>query len=154
MHIYHNISQGLLIFSGSKVFFLYLYRLYFGFFGDADPDDVMTGGGGVTQKRNISGYKVGKNKIPLINLFIFRISFILGNFKKLKRIFLKMRIVEILERFTLFNTEIINSNPDNVREVYNNQFMEKKVKTLLKKSYKKDIEKLEILIEKNLECWK
>ena len=108
----------------------------------------------VMQKRNISGYKVGKNKIPLINSFIFRISFIMGNFKKLKRIFLRMRIVEILERFTLFNTEIINSNPDNVREVYNNQFMEKKVKTLLKKSYKKDIEKLEILIEKNLECWK
>ncbi len=108
----------------------------------------------IMQKRNISGYKVVKNKIPFLNSLIFRISFILGRFNKLRRIFRRIRIAEILEKFTIFNMKIVYPNLNNFGEGNDNPIMEKKFKIFLKKTFKKDIEKLEILIDKNLECWK
>lgn len=96
---------------------------------DFIPPDVM-------QKRNISGYKVGKNKIPLINSIIFRISFILGIFNKLKRIFIRMRIAEILERFTIFNTKIVYSNSGNKKKVTLIQLWKKKLRYFLQNHIK------------------
>lgn len=106
------------------------------------------------QKRNVSGVKVGTNKIPFINLIIYRISFVLGRFDKLRQIFRKVRLAELLEKFIASNIKLELSNLNNEKEIHHFPPLEEKDKKFLKNFFKKDIEKLEFLIEKNLECWK
>lgn len=118
------------------------------FLGVQNPDFIPSC---INHRINITGSVYGKNKIPFINAFLYRI---IGRVKKNNRL---RKFIKIFDRFDFLDKLLVlNVSSKKTRYKGTNPIyapINEKTKVFLQNIYKEDIKKLERLIQKDLNFW-
>lgn len=104
----------------------------------------------INEKINVSGTRTAKNRIPLINMFLYRFVAIFTNNHKFKNFTYKYRFNEILEKFLEFNTLKF---VDSINNKVSNITLNEQTRQFLLKKYLPEIKRLEILLARKLDFW-
>lgn len=105
----------------------------------------------MNQKVNVTGHVVLRNKYPLINSILFRVRNRLKH-SRIEKIVNKLRLKEPLTNFILFNRKGIIVNEK--EKLHQDPPMNESTRRYLNRIYKEEIEKLEILLKRDLIFWK
>ena len=106
----------------------------------------------VDRKTSITGVYIIKNKIPLLNLLLYWFNIRLGKKSRLRKFIDNSALEKLFFRIQQFNRKQITGK--NVKVLTIPPLKQSTRDYLLNTVYKDDIQKLKILIEKDLSFWK
>ncbi|MFW9876732.1 MAG: sulfotransferase domain-containing protein [Candidatus Thorarchaeota archaeon] len=106
----------------------------------------------IEKKLNITGTKIMKNKIPLIRIIKFKVNKYLESFQSTKIFLRRIKFDKIVNKFMILNSYQIKVDSNKKSQTLQN--LKEDVRKYLKRVYREDIEKLEVLINRDLSQWK